>query len=606
MSRFGRLLLLASALVAIVPVVAEQSGPVSAATASVDCAPQPTGGAATTAPLVSYTAINPVRLVDTRNNVGGVNAEIEPGCTMRVSIGGDVPATAQAVSLSLTAVSAVADFFTVYPCASGRPETSNLNSRAGVPTPNLVVAIPDANRQICIYSHGRSHLIIDLGGWWSDGPDRFTPVEPQRVYDSRRPGNVPLQSYQVREVVIPPTTVAPDAKVAVVNLTSTRSTRAGFMVAFPCGQPAPLASNLNFIAGEDRAVGAIVGLGLGRTLCLMSDVPTDVIVDVTGYYGPAPAFGPTVALQPDAGRRVVDSRNGIGGPLQPFAAGEIRSFDPVAGLANANDASTVSLNFISTRSTGSGFLTVFPCGGAVPEVSSLNFTRGQDATNLATVKLGADRKICVLASAPTDVVVDVFGVMNAPAGSPFGRLSVDKTTWPAFNAAGSDYAVECGADAGVANVSIDLELLPFTAASISVAGSAPVSVASGTFTREMRKDQLLVVSTTRQGVQRDYHLRCVPVDFPKLSVERPGNPSPGWYLTTFGVAGSPQPGYQVIFDHFGAPVWYKRTTDPVIDFKRLSDGTLVSVPLLGAAFGTDPARGYWHTRLDGSFLARRS
>ncbi len=127
MSRFGRLLLLASALAAIVPVVAEQPRPVSAATASVDCAPQPTGGAATIPPLVSYTAINPVRLVDTRNNVGGVDAEIEPGCTLRVGIGGDVPATAQAVSLSLTAVAAVGDYFTVYPCASGRPETSNLN-----------------------------------------------------------------------------------------------------------------------------------------------------------------------------------------------------------------------------------------------------------------------------------------------------------------------------------------------------------------------------------------------------------------------------------------------------------------------------------------------
>jgi len=44
------------------------------------------------------------------------------------------------------------------------------------------------------------------------------------------------------------------------------------MAAFPCGEPAPPSSNLNWIAGEDRAVGAIVGLGLGRTLCLISEV----------------------------------------------------------------------------------------------------------------------------------------------------------------------------------------------------------------------------------------------------------------------------------------------------------------------------------------------
>ena len=598
----GRLLLQASILAVIVPVALEQPAFVSAATASVDCAPQPTGGAASTTALVSYTAINPVRLVDTRNNIGGVDAQIEPGCTMRVSIGGDIPATARAVALSVTAVSAGADYFTVYPCASGRPDTSNLNSRAGVPTPNLVVAVPDTGRQICIYSHGRSHLIIDLGGWWSDGPDRFASIDPERVYDSRSFGNVRLQPFRVREVVIPSTTIASDATVAVINLTATRSTRGGYMVAFPCGKPAPPASNLNFVAGEDRAVGAIVGLGPGRTLCLMSDVDTDAVVDVTGYYGPAPSFGPTAALQPDSGRRVVDSRNGIGGPLQPFEAGEIRAFDPVAGLPSASDASAVSLNLISTRSSDNGYLTVYPCGGAVPEVSSLNFTAGQDATNLATVKLGSDRRVCVLASARTDVVVDVFGVMNAPPGSPLERLSFDKPTWPSFDPEATDYAIECGAGTGVANVSIDLELLPFTSVSVSVAGSAPVAVGSGTVTRQVRTDQPLVVSTTRQGVQRDYHLRCVPLDFPELSVDRPGSPAPGWYLTTFGAAGSPLPGYQVILDEFGAPVWYKRTTEPVIDFKRLSNGTLASVPLLGQAFGTDPAGGYWNTRLDGAFL----
>ncbi len=150
----------------------------------------------------------------------------------------------------------------------------------------------------------------------------------------------------------------------------------------------------------------------------MSEVPTHVIVDVTGYYAPAPGFSPTARrCEPDGGRRVVDTRNAIGGPRQPFAAGEIRSFDPVAGLANADDASAVMLNFISTNSAASGYLTVFPCGAAVPDVSSLNFTARQDATNLVD---GQDRRadarcVCV-SSAPTNVIVDVFGVMNAPSG----------------------------------------------------------------------------------------------------------------------------------------------------------------------------------------------
>ncbi len=438
-SAVGRLLAVAGAMTIIVPVgvASRTSAPVQAASASVSCAPQPVGGVAATPPLVSYEAINPIRLVDTRSAIGGFGGPIDRGCTIRVNIGSDVPASAQAVALSMTAVSLEADYFTVYPCAAGLPQTSNLNSRAGVPTPNLVVAIPDANREICVFSHGRSDLIIDLAGWWSDGPDRFASIEPERVYDTRRPGFTPLAAFRVREVVIPATTIAADATAAVINLTTTGSTRGGYMAAFPCGEPAPPSSNLNWIAGEDRAVGAIVGLGLGRTLCLISEVPTNVIVDVTGYYAPAPSFSPSASLQPDSGRRVVDTRNGIGGPRAAFAAGEIRSFDPVAGLANADDASAVMLNFISTNSSASGYLTVFPCGGDVPYVSSLNFTARQDATNLATVKIGDGRRVCVLASAPTEVIVDVFGVMNAPAGSPFERLTFDKPTWPRLRS-GSD------------------------------------------------------------------------------------------------------------------------------------------------------------------------
>ena len=532
----------------------------------------------------------------------GSPGPIDRGCTIRVNLGADVPASAQAVALSMTAVSLEADYFTVYPCAAGLPQTSNLNSRAGVPTPNLVVAIPDANREICVFSHGRSDLIIDLVGWWSDGPDRFASIEPERVYDTRVPGFSPLAAFRVREVVIPATTIAADATAAVINLTTTNSTRGGYLAAFPCGQPAPPSSNLNWIAGEDRAVGAIVGLGLGRTLCLISEVPTNVIVDVTGYYAPAPEFSPSASLQPDGGRRVVDTRNAIGGPRAPFAAGEIRSFDPVAGLANADDASAVMLNFISTNSAASGYLTVFPCGAAVPYVSSLNFTARQDATNLATVKIGDGRRVCVLASAPTDVIVDVFGVMNAPAGSPFERLTFDKPTWPDFDPAATDYVIECGAGTGASNVTIDLGLLPSTAVYLTVAGGTPTPIGDGSVTVPMRTDDSLVVATTRLGVQRDYHFRCVPIDFPRLAVSRPGSPTPGWYLTTFGFS-STSGEFVAILDSYGTPVWYKRTSREVIDAKRLSDGRVAFTPTYGP-FGVLAQQGYWATNLQGSSTER--
>jgi hypothetical protein len=597
MKRAVRRFLAFMAATTIVPVVVvgQTAVPADAASALVTCEQQSTGGGATTAPLVSYTSILPIRLIDTRNNIGGVGAPIGAGCTMRVKLGAEVPAIAQAVALSMTAVGGDADFFTVYSCSSGRPETSNLNSREGFATPNLVVAIPDSSREICIFSHGRSHLIIDLSGWWSDGPNRFTSVTPQRVYDSRRPGFTALSANRVREVQLPVEIVAADATAAVVNLTAVNGLQPGFITAFPCGQAPPVASNVNFLAGEARASAAIVGLGPVRKLCLLADTSVHIIVDVTGYYSPAPAFGPSAMLEPSAGRRVVDTRNGIGGPKAPPAAGEVRAFDPVAGLPDANDASAVVVNFVSTGSVADGFITVYPCGGAVPEVSTLNFRGGENATNLAIIELGADRLTCVVSSAQTELIVDVFGVMTAPTGSPIERLAFDKPTWPPFNQEATDYVIECGAGSGVADTTMRLELLPFTAATLSVAGGSPTSVASGTTTVSLGTDQPLVVSTNRQGVDKTYHFRCVPLDFPRLDVLRPGNPTNGWYLTTFGFV-SPSGAYVVILDSYGAPVWYKHLAQPVIDLKRLSDGRLTFIPSYGP-YGVDPAQGYWVTDL---------
>ncbi len=246
--------------VGLPPIASVDSGTVQAAAASVGCEPLPAGGVATAPALESYTAINPLRLVDTRNNIGGWGTTVGAGCTMRVNLASDVPANAAAVSLSMTAISATRDYFTVYPCASGRPETSNLNTRPGVPTPNLVVAIPDVNREICIFSHGTAHLIIDLAGWWSDGPDRFASIQPTRVYDTRQPGGARLARFVTREVKIPSSVIPDGSTAAVVNLTVDRAAAAGYLTAFPCGQPAPPSSNLNFVAGEARAVAAIVGL----------------------------------------------------------------------------------------------------------------------------------------------------------------------------------------------------------------------------------------------------------------------------------------------------------------------------------------------------------
>ena len=85
----------------------------------------------------------------------------------------------------------------------------------------------------------------------------------------------------------------------------------------------------------------------------------------------------------------------------------------VAGTAGVPaDASGVVLNLTSADPGGNGFLTVFPCGTARPTASNLNVRPGANRANLVIVAPGDDGTVCVFSSAPTDVVVDVFGWMR--------------------------------------------------------------------------------------------------------------------------------------------------------------------------------------------------
>ena len=91
------------------------------------------------------------------------------------------------------------------------------------------------------------------------------------------------------------------ATAAIVNLTATEGSGAGFVAAFPCGST-PLVSSLNFAAGQNVANAAIVKLAADGTLCLRSNAAVQAIVDITGY------LTSTTAIVPVDPVRVGDTR----------------------------------------------------------------------------------------------------------------------------------------------------------------------------------------------------------------------------------------------------------------------------------------------------------
>ena len=79
------------------------------------------------------------------------------------------------------------------------------------------------------------------------------------------------------------------------------------------------------------------------------------------------------------------------------------------------------LNVTVTEATGSGFITVYPCGAAQPTASSLNYTAGQTVPNMVIAKIGTGGQVCLFNTNPTQLIVDVTGYF--PGADAFTALS---------------------------------------------------------------------------------------------------------------------------------------------------------------------------------------
>ena len=70
------------------------------------------------------------------------------------------------------------------------------------------------------------------------------------------------------------------------NLVVTQPTAAGYLTVFPAEGLVPLASALNFRAGQTRANNAVLKLGVGGAILVQSALPgtAHFILDVTGWF----------------------------------------------------------------------------------------------------------------------------------------------------------------------------------------------------------------------------------------------------------------------------------------------------------------------------------
>lgn len=515
-----------------------------------------------------------------------------------------IPDDAEAIAFSLTVISPDKGFFTVFACSAGLPETSNINARTVAPTANLVVVSPDADGDVCVFSSAGGDVIIDVAGWFAPGPNRFAPIDPVRAADTRQPApGAKLAANTERQIEVAGSSVPGDAVAVAINVAAVQAEAAGFMVAYPCGGALPLASNLNFVAGENRAASAIVEVGANGRICVQSNVTTHFIADVTGYYAPSSSFGPSVGLRSVADTRVVDTRSPARAGIR-FAAGTTQTFDLKPFLNLPDETVATALNVVAVRADAGGFVTVYPCGEDRPTTSSLNYDLGQTA-NLIVAKLSDAGEVCVYTSTAVDLAIDLFGSFAGPEGFLANQVSLSDPASGDFvfpeqdYDGGADYTFRCD-DSGVP-LDLRFGVAPGVSASVNGTATGPGDVdfsISG-------PDGYSVVELTRGERTQAFSFRCLPPDFPKFTTERQGQPADGWSMTNLGLVEPTTGRFVVIFDERFVPVWFKRTPGVLLDFKLLSDGTLVGGTLGLAGFGTDPNAGHRVFNLDGSLLEIR-
>jgi hypothetical protein len=329
---------------------------------------------------------------------------------------GGVPDGAAAVVLNVTAVEARGNgYLTVFPCGQNPPNASNLNFVIGQTVPNAVEVPVGVGGQVCFTSLVAVDIVADVSGWYGGNQGaRYQPLTPARVLDTRVGIGAPANRVGAEGTVALDVTGAggvPAGGVSAValNVTVTEPDGAGFLTVFPCG-PRPLASNLNFVAGQNVPNHVIVPVAADGTVCFSGNVSTHVLADVAGWYGAAGATAGT-PFAPLAPSRILDTRDGTGiGTPARLSAGGILELTVVGrnGIPGQG-VRAVTLNVTATAPAAPGFVTVFPCGEAPPNASNLNYTAGSNVPNLVTAAVGADGKVCFTSYAATDLIADVAG-----------------------------------------------------------------------------------------------------------------------------------------------------------------------------------------------------
>ncbi|HEY2914505.1 MAG TPA: hypothetical protein VGK21_14170 [Candidatus Angelobacter sp.] len=366
---------------------------------------------------LTFVPVTPCRVADTRNAGGEFGGPFLAGNATREfdipNSGCSIPSTAQAYSVNATVVPhGFLGFLTAFPCGQTLPLASTLNATDGRVKAAAAIVPAGTNGGLCFFSTNDTDLVLDINGYFVPNTSAtalaFFPVTPCRVVDTRLAAgplggpSIPAngaRTFPVQTACNLPAT----AQAYSMNFTAVPQGPLGFLTTWPAGQPQPLVSTLNANLGGVTANSAIVPAGTNGDISVFVSNPSDVVIDVNGYFAPPAAGGLSLfALTPC---RVLDTRTS---PVHPPTASPFDVSVALSGCGAPASAQSFVLNATVVPPGPFGFLTLWPQGTTQPLVSTLNAIDGAITSNMAIVPT-VNGAISAFGSHPVQLILDISG-----------------------------------------------------------------------------------------------------------------------------------------------------------------------------------------------------